>query len=73
LTEALEDGRIRPGAQIVLAAFGGGLTWAAGAVRWGQRIEPLGESDMSLPATDETVWTLLEPALRHLGHPGVTP
>lgn len=72
LTEALEAGRIRPGARIVFAAFGGGLTWAAGAVRWGQRVEPIAESDMTVPATDETVWSLLEPALQHLGHPGVS-
>jgi 3-oxoacyl-[acyl-carrier-protein] synthase-3 len=72
LAEALDSGRLDPGARIVMAAFGGGLTWAAGAVRWGQRTEPIGYSDRSLPETDETVWTLLGPALEHLGHPGVS-
>lgn len=72
LTEALEGGRIEPGGRIVFAAFGGGLTWAAGAIRWGRRTEPLGEPTLSIPSTDETVWSLLAPALERLGHPGVT-
>ena len=34
LSEAVEQGRIRPGDLVALAAFGAGLTWAAGLVRW---------------------------------------
>jgi 3-oxoacyl-[acyl-carrier-protein] synthase-3 len=49
LCEAVESGRVRPGADIVLAAFGGGLTWAAGVVKWGDRIDPIGVSDAALP------------------------
>ena len=45
LTEALEAGRVPPGATLVFAAFGGGLTWAAAAYRWGSRTEPLGASE----------------------------
>ena len=29
ITDAIEDGRIEPGATVVFAAFGGGFTWAA--------------------------------------------
>lgn len=34
LDEAVEQGRIRPGSHILMAAFGAGLTWGAMAVRW---------------------------------------
>jgi 3-oxoacyl-[acyl-carrier-protein] synthase-3 len=41
LVEALEEGRIRDGMNIVMVGFGGGLTWAAAVVRWGQPAEPV--------------------------------
>ena len=34
LATALAEGRIEPGDQVLLAAFGGGLTWAATVVEW---------------------------------------
>ena len=34
LAEAEQDGRMQPGDLVVLVAFGGGLTWAGGVVRW---------------------------------------
>ena len=34
LHEALESGRIRPGALVCLAAFGAGFTWGAALMRW---------------------------------------
>ena len=34
LCEAVEEGRVRPGAHILLAGFGGGLTWGASVLRW---------------------------------------
>lgn len=71
LAEALEGGQIKPGSNVVFAAFGGGLTWAAAAVRWGDRVEPIGISEMTVPPTDETVWDLLRPHLEFFGHPGV--
>jgi len=30
-----EDGRLRPGQRLVLAAVGAGFTWGAGVVEWG--------------------------------------
>jgi 3-oxoacyl-[acyl-carrier-protein] synthase-3 len=35
LCEALREGRIAPGQNLVLAGFGAGLTWAAVALKWG--------------------------------------
>jgi 3-oxoacyl-[acyl-carrier-protein] synthase III len=34
LSEAISDGRLNPGALVVLVAFGSGFTWGAAAVRW---------------------------------------
>jgi 3-oxoacyl-[acyl-carrier-protein] synthase-3 len=34
LVTAIEDGRLRPGSLVLLCAFGSGLTWGAGVVRW---------------------------------------
>jgi 3-oxoacyl-[acyl-carrier-protein] synthase-3 len=39
LATALAEGRLQPGATVLLAAFGAGFTWGGGVVRWG------GESD----------------------------
>ncbi len=35
LTEAVAQGKVRPGDKLVLVGFGAGLTWAAAAVEWG--------------------------------------
>lgn len=34
LSEAVRDGRLRPGARILLSAFGAGFTWGGGVVEW---------------------------------------
>jgi 3-oxoacyl-[acyl-carrier-protein] synthase-3 len=54
LVEALEAGRVRPGAMLLLPAFGAGLTWCAHLVRWGQRVTPLGASEAQLPPCDRS-------------------
>ena len=35
LAEAERDGRLRPGARVLLAAFGAGFTWGGGVIEWG--------------------------------------
>ena len=30
-----EDGRLRPGQKVLLAAIGAGFTWGAGVIEWG--------------------------------------
>ncbi|HEU5421926.1 MAG TPA: beta-ketoacyl-ACP synthase III [Nitrolancea sp.] len=37
VAEAAECGALRPGMNVVLVAFGAGLSWAANVVRWGAR------------------------------------
>lgn len=54
LVEALEVGRVKPGAHILIPAFGGGLTYCALLLRWGSRVTPLGVSDRALPPCQET-------------------
>ena len=54
LVESLEEGRIKPGATLLLTGFGAGLTWSAHIVRWGQRITPLGTSAAELPPCEQT-------------------
>ena len=34
LADAADDGRLRPGDKVALAAFGGGATWGAAALIW---------------------------------------
>jgi 3-oxoacyl-[acyl-carrier-protein] synthase-3 len=48
LVEALSDGRITPGSMILMPGFGGGLTFGALLVKWGDRVTPLGESSRSM-------------------------
>jgi 3-oxoacyl-[acyl-carrier-protein] synthase-3 len=69
LTEALEEGRIKPGDVIVLAAFGGGLTWGSAVYRWGERVEPVGKSDAELPPPDRDTMELLKPNFEFFGLP----
>lgn len=69
LTEAIESGRVPPRANLVFAAFGGGLTWAAAAVRFGERVTAAGHSDTELAGCDRTVWELLQPNFDYFGRP----
>ncbi|HLF60320.1 MAG TPA: beta-ketoacyl-ACP synthase III [Acidimicrobiia bacterium] len=69
LTEALEEGRIKPGSTIAFTAFGGGLTWGSAIYRWGSRVEALGESDAQLPPPDRTTMELLQPNFDFFGLP----
>ncbi len=50
LCEAVEQGRVWPGAKVVFAAFGGGLTWGAAAMTW-----TAPTPKMSLTATREAL------------------
>jgi 3-oxoacyl-[acyl-carrier-protein] synthase-3 len=64
LVEALEAGRVKPNSRILLAAFGAGLTRAAGLVRWGERTTPLKQSDAELPPCNQTALEILGEAIK---------
>ncbi len=64
LVEALEQGRIQPGSNILLAAFGAGLTRAAGVLRWGKRLSPLQQSTAELAPCEQSALEILGDAIR---------
>jgi 3-oxoacyl-[acyl-carrier-protein] synthase III len=35
LAAAARDGRLKPGALVLVAAFGAGFTWGGGVLQWG--------------------------------------
>jgi 3-oxoacyl-[acyl-carrier-protein] synthase-3 len=59
LVEALEEGRVKPGALILMPGFGAGLTLCAHLVRWGDRVTPLGTSKADLPPCNKTALELV--------------
>ena len=67
LCELLEEGRIKPGDRLLLAAFGAGLTRGAGLIRWGERVKPLAESDAELPPCHQTALEIMSDAIKHTG------
>ncbi|NOQ41723.1 MAG: beta-ketoacyl-ACP synthase III [Desulfuromusa sp.] len=60
LVEALEEGRIKPGANLLVPAFGAGLSLSAHLIHWGTRTEPLATSDVDLPPCDKTGLQLIQ-------------
>jgi len=40
---------VRPGSLLLMPGFGGGLTFGALLVRWGQRVTPLATSSIAFP------------------------
>ncbi len=65
LCEALEQGKIKPNDDLLLAAFGAGLTWGAGHIKWGERVTPVETSDAALPACEATALELMATAIEH--------
>jgi 3-oxoacyl-[acyl-carrier-protein] synthase-3 len=59
LCEALEEQRVKPGALLLMPGFGGGLTYCAHAVRWGERVAPVRTADVELPPNDRTALELI--------------
>jgi 3-oxoacyl-[acyl-carrier-protein] synthase III len=54
LCEALEAGRVKPGALLLMPSFGGGLTFTGHVVRWGERVTPLATSAIELPPNNQS-------------------
>jgi 3-oxoacyl-[acyl-carrier-protein] synthase III len=67
LVEALEDGRVAPGCNLLLTGFGAGLSWSAHMLRWGERTTPLGASDVELPPCPKSALEMIRGymALKH--------
>ncbi len=72
LCEALEAGRVRPGSLLLMPGFGGGLSFCAHAVRWGERTTPLGTSSAELPPSERTALELIRDCLARKTRPAPT-
>lgn len=59
LVDALKEGRVKPGALLLMPGFGGGLTFGALLVRWGSRVIPLGRSDHDFPAVTRSALNMV--------------
>jgi 3-oxoacyl-[acyl-carrier-protein] synthase-3 len=64
LCEAVEEGRVRPGSLLLLPGFGGGLSYSAHVVRWGERTEPLQTSAVQLPPNERTALEIIGDCLK---------
>jgi 3-oxoacyl-[acyl-carrier-protein] synthase-3 len=60
LVEALDTGRVRPGSLLLMPGFGGGLTFGALLVRWGDRVTPLNRSSIAFPENTRTALEMVE-------------
>jgi 3-oxoacyl-[acyl-carrier-protein] synthase-3 len=60
LSEASDQGRLRPGDQVLLAAFGGGLSWGAMALEWSGVRSPA--PTLARPLTEPATQPVTEPA-----------
>jgi 3-oxoacyl-[acyl-carrier-protein] synthase III len=63
LVDAIEEGRVKPGALILTPAFGAGLTWCSHLIRFGERVTPIDASDATLPPCDRSALEMVN-ALR---------
>jgi 3-oxoacyl-[acyl-carrier-protein] synthase-3 len=65
--DALEQGRLSPNSRVLVPAFGGGMTWSAHVVQWGDRSTPLGASAVTLPPTQKTGLELVQDLRKRKG------
>ena len=54
LVDAIEEGRVKPGARLLTPAFGGGLTYCAHVIQWGDRTTPRRASPLELPPCNKS-------------------
>src|SRR5579863_5361073 len=72
LCEALEAGRVRPGALLLMPGFGGGLSFCAHAVRWGERTTPIETSAVDLQPSERSALELIRDCLARKTRPAAT-
>ncbi|MBF4255573.1 ketoacyl-ACP synthase III [Vibrio anguillarum] len=65
LCEAVEQGKIKPNDNLLVAAFGAGLTWGAGHIKWGERVTAISRSQAQLPECQSSALELLANAIEH--------
>jgi 3-oxoacyl-[acyl-carrier-protein] synthase-3 len=70
LVDALKEQRITPGSLVLMPGFGGGLTFGALLVRWGDRVTPLGTSDAAFPPGHPTALEMVNTIRARQEHKG---
>ena len=60
LVEALEEGRVTPGCNLLMTGFGAGLSWSAHVLRWGERVTPIRSSDADLPPCTKSALEMVQ-------------
>ncbi|HYL71314.1 MAG TPA: ketoacyl-ACP synthase III, partial [Candidatus Dormibacteraeota bacterium] len=73
LCEALEEGRVRAGALLLMPGFGGGLSYCAHLLRWGERTTALAQSAVQLPPNSKSALELLAEGRRRKLTPSAAP
>jgi 3-oxoacyl-[acyl-carrier-protein] synthase-3 len=69
IVDAIEEGRVKPGAKLLTPAFGGGLTFCAHVIQWGERVSAKERCGVDLPACDKTGLELVREIMAAKGDP----
>ena len=72
LCEALEEGRVAPGALLLMPGFGAGLSYCAHVVRWGDRTKPIGTANIDLAPGDRSALQIVQDLMKAKGRPADT-
>ncbi|MEW6998456.1 ketoacyl-ACP synthase III [Colwelliaceae bacterium BS250] len=64
LCEALEQGKIKAGANVMSAAFGAGLTWGAAYIKWGDKVTAVNDYTQEHQECSKTALELLDDAIK---------
>ncbi len=70
LVDAIEEGRVKPGAHLLTPAFGGGLTWCAHVIKFGERLAPVAQCAVELPPCEKSALEMVRDIIASKGEPG---
>lgn len=62
--EAIEEGRVSANANVLIPAFGGGLTWSAHVIKIGNRVTALQEASIELPYCESSGLALVNEIIK---------
>lgn len=65
LVEAVEEGKVKAGDILLMPAFGGGLTWSAHLIKWGNNVSAISKSEVELPQCPYSGLTLVQNILKN--------
>jgi 3-oxoacyl-[acyl-carrier-protein] synthase III len=63
--EAIEEKRVTPNSHILIPAFGGGLTWSAHIIKFGDRTIPLNNTMVELPPCAQSGLELIQDIIKN--------